>query len=221
MTRWVVIVFPFLAISKYLTGLNLKFMGYSPEKKALKKKQPANSSIVEGVRSRWVQKWPVLFFVLGFAVLMVLFYAFLLSDYFQNNLQIPVVALDASISSFILNLFGVGTTATREVISSPSYSISVARGCDGLEAMALFAASLLAFPASWKYKLIGLVAGLAILFTLNIGRIVSLYITGLHYPKLFEFMHVEFWQAIFIIFAVGLWIFWIKWTRKEATHAAK
>jgi exosortase H (IPTLxxWG-CTERM-specific) len=193
-------------------------MGYSPEKKALKKKQ-TNQSVFAGVRSRWIQKWPVLFFVLGFAVLMVLFYAFLLSDFFQNNIQIAVVSLDARISSFILNIFGVGTTATREVISSASFSISIARGCDGLEAMALFAASLLAFPANWKYKLIGLFGGLAVLFSLNIGRIVSLYITGLHYPKAFEFMHVEFWQAIFIIFAIGLWIFWIKWTRKEVKHA--
>ena len=85
--------------------------------------------------------------------------------------------------------------------------------------LALFAAALLSFPARWKSKLIGLAAGLAVLFLLNIVRIVSLYLTGIHYPKAFEFMHVEAWQGIFILFALALWIFWMKWSGKEKKHA--
>jgi exosortase H (IPTLxxWG-CTERM-specific) len=194
-------------------------MGYSPEKKALKKKQ-GRSPLLEGVGSKWKQIWPVLFFVLGFAVLMILFYALLLSDYFQNGIQLQIVALDANISSFILNLLGMNTTANKEMITSPAFSISIARGCDALEAMALFASALLSFPSKWNYKLAGFFGGIAILFTLNIVRVVSLFITGRYFPKAFEFMHVEFWQGVFILFAIGLWIFWIKWTRKGVPGAA-
>jgi exosortase H (IPTLxxWG-CTERM-specific) len=194
-------------------------MGYSPEKKALKKKQ-SGPSLLTGVRSKWKQIWPVLFFVLGFAVLMILFYVILLSDYFQNGIQLQIVALDAKISSFILNIFGMKTIANKEMITSPAFTISIARGCDALEAMALFASALLSFPSKWNYKLIGFFGGIAILFTLNIVRIVSLFLTGRYYPKAFEFMHVEFWQGVFIIFAIGLWIFWIKWTRKGVPNAA-
>lgn len=193
-------------------------MGYSPHKKALKKKQ-AGSSFLSGVRTKWMQLWPVLFFVLGFAVLMILFYALLLSDFFQSSIQLQIVALDAKISSFMLNLVGVKTVANKEMINSPAFSISIARGCDALEAMALFASALLSFPAKWHYKLIGFFAGIAILFLLNIVRVVSLFLTGLYFPKAFEFMHVEVWQAIFIIFAIGLWIFWIKWARKGVSNA--
>jgi exosortase H (IPTLxxWG-CTERM-specific) len=193
-------------------------MGYTPEKKALKKKQPKTSPFA-GLKATWDQKRPVIFFVLGFAVLMILFYVLLLSEFFQNSMQIHIIAVDAKISSFLLNIFGVNTTANKEMISSPEFSISIARGCDGLEAMALFLSALLAFPAKWKFKLIGFFGGLAILFALNIVRIVSLYLVGLHYPKAFEFMHVEVWQVIFIIFAIGLWIFWLKWSRKEKPHA--
>ncbi len=195
-------------------------MGYTPDKKVLKKKQSTTSPF-DGIRSHWVQKKPVILFVLGFAVLMILFYALLLSDFFQNNIQLSIIALDAKISSMILNIFGVETTANKEMLNSPAFSISIARGCDGLEAMALFASALLSFPAKWKHKLIGFIGGMAILFALNIVRVVSLFLIGLHYPKAFEFMHVEVWQVIFIIFAIGLWIFWIKWSRKETAHAAK
>ena len=195
-------------------------MGYSPQKKALKKKQSA-PTLFSKVRSGWLQKWPVLFFVLGFAVLMVLFYVFWLSDYCQNNIQPSIVSANARLSSFVLNIFGMKTLAIKESISSTSFSVSIAKGCDAMEAMALFASALLAFPAGWKYKLTGFFAGIAMLFTLNIGRIISLFITGLYYPKAFEIMHVEVWQVLFIIFALGLWIFWIKWTRKGVSHVTQ
>jgi exosortase H (IPTLxxWG-CTERM-specific) len=194
-------------------------MGYSPQKKALKKKQ-FGPSIFSKVRGKWMQKWPVLFFVFGFAVLMILFYAFWLSDYCQNNIQPSIVSVNARVSSFLLNLFGMGTTAINENISSNAFAVNIARGCDAMEAMALFGSALLSFPAGWKHKLIGFFAGIAILFTLNIGRIISLFLTGIYYPRAFELMHVEVWQVLFIIFAIGLWIFWIKWTRKGPSNAA-
>jgi exosortase/archaeosortase family protein len=193
-------------------------MGYSPDKKARKKKQ-TESTLVSEMRSNWRQKLPVLIFVIGFAVLMILFYVFWLSDYCQNNIQIHIVNGNARLSSFLLNILGQGTVADGSEIKSKAFSISIAKGCDAIEAMALFAVALLVFPAQWKHKLAGLFAGLTVLFFLNLVRIISLYLVGIYYPKAFEIMHVEVWQVLFIIFAIGLWIFWIKWTRKGVAHA--
>ncbi|HNW75088.1 MAG TPA: archaeosortase/exosortase family protein, partial [Bacteroidales bacterium] len=180
-------------------------MGYTPQKKALKKQKTASSPL-DGVKSGWEQKKPVVFFVLGFVVLMILFYIFWLSDFAQEGLQKSIVHINAKLASTFLNIFGMQTKAVNEILSSPAYSISIARGCDAIEAMALFASALLAFPSGWIRKIAGLLIGLLILFSLNILRIVSLFLTGIHYPKAFEFMHVEFWQVAFILFAVGLWI---------------
>ena len=195
-------------------------MGYSQEKKELRKKKNKKSPFAE-IRLRWLQKRPVIFFVLGFLVLMVLFYVFWLSGLCQNHIQPQIVSINARLSSFILNLFGMGTIAIKETISSSSFSVSIARGCDAMEAMALFASALLTFPAGWNYKLAGFIAGITVLFFLNIGRIISLFLTGIYFPKAFEFMHVEVWQVLFILFAIGVWIFWIKWTRKGESHAAQ
>ncbi|MEI7660565.1 MAG: exosortase H [Bacteroidota bacterium] len=189
--------------------------------KKAKKNNNSKPSLLNRARSQWLQKLPVLFFVLGFAVLMILFYLCWLSDFFQTGIQPHIVSVNARISSFILNIFGMKTTVTKEVIASTFFSISIARGCDGMEAMALFATAILAFPSAWKFKIMGVLAGVALLFMLNIVRIISLFYIGLKYPKIFEFMHVEVWQAIFIIVAIGLWIFWIKWSRREVRDAAK
>jgi len=194
-------------------------MGKIKNTKKSKKNQVAPSPFA-GLRENWRQKLPVLFFVLGFAVLMVLFYIFWLSEFSQEFFQPKVVSVNAKVSSWILNIFGMQTIASDAVLSSKAFSVSIARGCDAIEAMALFAAALLSFPAKWRPKLIGFFAGIALLFILNLGRIISLFLTGIYFPKAFEIMHVEVWQVLFILFAIGLWIFWIKWTRKGVPRAA-
>jgi exosortase/archaeosortase family protein len=107
------------------------------------------------------------------------------------------------------------------MIFSPAFSISIARGCDAIEAMALFASALLAFPARWRPKLIGLLGGIVALFLLNIIRIVTLFLTGVYFPKAFEIMHLDVWQALFLLFAVGLWIFTIQRAMRITHDAAK
>jgi exosortase/archaeosortase family protein len=53
--------------------------------------------------------------------------------------------------------------------------------------------------------------GLFILFLLNIVRIASLYIVGIHYPDLFESMHLAIWQVAFIFVAILLWFLWLRY----------
>jgi exosortase H (IPTLxxWG-CTERM-specific) len=194
-------------------------MGYSPNKKVRKNKiqQP---TFMSKAKSGWDQKRPVIIFVSVFIVLMLLFYVVWLSEYCQNNIQIRIVSGNAKLSSIILNLFGQGTHANGFNIDAPAFSISIAKGCDAIEAMALFSVALLTFPAKWKQKLFGLAAGISVLFVLNLIRIISLYLVGVYFPAAFELMHVEVWQVLFIIFAIGLWIFWIRWTRKGGSDAA-
>lgn len=194
-------------------------MNKAKNKKKLKKSQGAASPF-SGLRENWRQKLPVLFFVLGFAVLMILFYIFWLSEFSQSVFQPKVVGINAMLSSRILNIFGMQTTASEAMLTSKQFSVSIARGCDAIEAMALFVAALLSFPAKWKSKAIGFFAGIALLFILNLGRIISLFLTGVYFPKAFEIMHVEVWQVLFILFAIAIWIFWIKWTRKGVPRAS-
>lgn len=184
-----------------------------------KRKQKEAPTITEKFKAGWMQKRPVLFFVLGFCVLMILFYTFWLSDFFELNIHPKIVSANASISSFFLNLLGQQTLASNQVVVSPRFSISVSRGCDAIEAMALFGAAMLAFPFKWTKKLTGLFIGIIVLFVLNLVRIISLFLTGVYAPRAFEIMHVEVWQVVFIFIALALWIFWIRMSLKQKTHA--
>lgn len=86
--------------------------------------------------------------------------------------------------------------------------------------MALYISALLSFPAGWKYKFAGFFGGIAILFTLNIVRIVSLFLTRVYFPIFFEIMHVDVWQAGFVIFAISLLACWLIWVIKRDYNVA-
>ncbi|MCX6231289.1 MAG: exosortase H [Bacteroidetes bacterium] len=202
-------------------------MGYTKEKKEKREKLKKNLNknrgklLYDNFKKNWLQKRPILIFVVIFAILMGLFYSLWFTSFFENNVQHYIIKINATISNFILNIFGQHTKTMGDMIYSSSFSISIKRGCDAVEAMALFTSVLLAFPAPWKSKLIGLTGGLFMLFLLNLVRIISLFLTGIYFPKAFEIMHIEVWQVLFIFFALGLWIFWIQKITKQIKHVEK
>ncbi|MEM7102518.1 MAG: archaeosortase/exosortase family protein [Bacteroidota bacterium] len=151
----------------------------------------------------------------GFAGLVLLFFVFTASNFYVDYIFQPVVEAFAWAGSGVLNLLGQGTTARAEVVSSSFFSINISKGCDGLAPIALLVSGILIYPSKWKYKWPALIAGPAILIFLNLIRIISLFLIGAYVPKLFDVMHVEVWQAIFIIIAVVLWLIWLNWVMKK------
>ncbi len=184
-----------------------------------KSKQKGNRSTGLKLRDNWAQLKPVAWFVGVFVMVLLVFYVFWLSKFADTRVQPAIASLNAGISGFFLNLFGQGTTASGDIISSAAFSTSVRRGCDAVEAMALFIAAVLAFPARAKHKGFGVIAGILVLFALNIIRIMSLFLTGVYFPSAFELMHVEVWQILFIFFAIGLFFIWLKRTNRTIPDA--
>lgn len=102
-------------------------------------------------------------------------------------------------------------------------SVSVERGCDALAPSALFVSAVLASPVSIRSRLIAALGGTLLLMVINLVRIISLYLTRIHWPKAFDVMHLDVWQSLFIFLAILLWAVWATWERSRARkkrHAA-
>ncbi len=189
-------------------------------KEKLKARGKASASFTENLKARWAAKNPILLFLLVFGVLMSLFYAVWITEFFKENIFNHVLHINAIIASALLNLFGYGTVASGTDISSAQFSISVKRGCDAIEPIALFASAVLAFPATFQKKLPGIAIGVVFLLSVNMIRIISLFLTGLYAPAFFDIMHMEVWQVVFILLALVSWIIWIRWSQqKSVAHA--
>ncbi len=162
---------------------------------------------------------PILQFWLGFAGVMSLFYLLTVQPFYVENVQEPVSSFFANASSGLLNLFGYKTSASGMNISSPQFSLSIKEGCDAIAPVMLVLAGILLFPATWPQKIKGIAIGMAALFALNLVRIISLYFVGIYAKEYFEFMHVEFWQVVFIGLAILYFFYWLNSVIKTADHA--
>lgn len=181
-------------------------------KKTKKGKKKISKKVLKSAKgpSEFESRKPVLIFAGSFLLICLIFY-WLTNMAWFSSFRAPILSMYSGVSAGILNLFGYGVKSSGEIISSSNFSVSIEEGCDAIAPAILYIVSVAIFPVSWTRKWQGLLYGLLAIVLLNIVRIVTLYLTGIHVPSLFEFMHVDFWQAIFIVFTVGVWIYWMRW----------
>jgi exosortase H (IPTLxxWG-CTERM-specific) len=108
-----------------------------------------------------------------------------------------------AISSAFLGRMGVPCTYQGSVIVLPALSLDVKFGCNGLEAVMIYAIAVAAYPAQWKKKFIGIAAGFLVLQTANILRILLLALSGVHMRSLFDFIHIYIAQGMMIALALA------------------
>ncbi|MFQ5416171.1 MAG: exosortase H [Myxococcota bacterium] len=151
-------------------------------------------------------------FLAVLAACMGVFYAVATTETFERRVFEPYLERSARIAGAILAALGERDVRVRSSsVESLAYGLNIARGCDGLEPTALFVALVLAFPAPFRRKLWALGFGVPALVALNLVRVVSLFLIGAYHPSLFHPMHVDVWQAVFVLTAVGFWATWLRW----------
>lgn len=167
------------------------------------------------MKEEWNARAVILKPLFLFIGIMVLFYAVWATQFFQENILSKIAAANASVGSLLLNIFGMDTNTINERIVSKEFSVNVKAGCDGIEAIMLCVAGMLVFPSKWGQKFKGIVVGVGFLLFLNLFRIITLFLTGRYYRKAFDFMHLDFWQVLFIILAIITVLIWIQWVNKQ------
>lgn len=120
----------------------------------------------------------------------------------------PFTAGIAQVSGVVLDLIGQNVTMQGTVIRNSRFAVNIRNGCNGVEAMLIFLAAVLAFPATWRSRLLGLGLGILAIQVVNLVRVVALFLTGIYFPKLFDASHTVVWQTLVILSGVLLWIFW-------------
>lgn len=154
-----------------------------------------------------------------FGMLIGAFYALLLLP-FSDRALYAYLRANAQLSSGILGLLGEQTSVMGTAIRSAQFAVNIQRGCDAIEPSWLFCAAVLAFPLAWRQKLWAILIGVPLPLALNLVRIVSLFLLGVHAPALFNTFHLEIWPVVFILAALLLWVGWIRWTGGVTRNAA-
>jgi len=140
--------------------------------------------------------------------------AFILVDYepVRHALQLDAYYTGAvvKISTWLIRLIGIDVTANGAFLHLKSAVMEVKFGCNGLEAILLYVAAVLAFPASAKERLIGIVIGSTVLQILNIARIAWLAWVLEYQRDMFAIMHEYITQSIMIALAFIIFIIYLQ-----------
>ena len=151
------------------------------------------------------------FFVVFLLLLAVLF-GLELTPWAQAWIVVPWTNALASISTAIVTLFDPGVAASGKVIRSVDngFAVSIEAGCNGVEATLVLLAAILAFPAPWRHKAIGLALGVVAVQLLNVVRVISLFYIGQWNREAFEWAHLYVWQALIMLDVLIVWLIWVR-----------
>ncbi len=166
-------------------------------------------------------------FVLGAS-----FWAYILVPV-QNHIILPFTSALAWICTGLIHVFDDNVIASGKIILSPQtgWAVSIEPGCNGVEAVIILAAAVIAFPAPWKHRVVGFVLGFFAIQGLNIVRIISLFYIGLWEGESctpgvpcdrvwFEWFHLYLWQALIILDALVVWLIWLRYLPRTPRPAA-
>jgi len=149
-------------------------------------------------------------FVLIFAACLVVAFGVLLTP--------PVQSLDFKFSRTLVQVsqalvLACGGHATRDaaILRAPGgFAVEMRDGCNAVNVTILLWSAVLAFPASLKMKVVGLVAGSAIVQVLNILRFISLFYVGQYSMTWFDFAHAYLWESLLMLDTMVVFWLWVK-----------
>jgi exosortase H (IPTLxxWG-CTERM-specific) len=153
-------------------------------------------------------KKPQLLFLVKFFGVLIAAYLLIAWNPVNDHVIVPFTAAIAKGSGVLLNLIGQNVAVDGTVIRSSRFAVNINNGCNGVEAMLILLASIVAFPASMKARAAGLLLGALAVQALNAIRIVTLYLLGAYQPRLFDLFHTAVWQIVIILAAIGFFLMW-------------
>lgn len=125
-----------------------------------------------------------------------------------NQVVAPFTRGIANVSGWLLALFGVPASTSGAIVGTPTFRVAIQNNCNAIYETALFIAAVLAYPATWRERAWGAMAGFTLLYLVNLMRVLSLIYIGSHFRQYFDASHIYVWQSLFIVFTLGLWLYW-------------
>ncbi|MBI1852387.1 MAG: exosortase H [Planctomycetes bacterium] len=157
-------------------------------------------------------------FCLRFGGIVIVLFALLFVPALEDAVVEPFMSATAASAACVLEVLGEAVVRNGlTLVPSSGSAITIAHGCDVTYEWILFVAAIVAFPASWRSRGLGLLVGLPAIFLLNLVRVVTLFYLASRESSAFEFIHVYVWQTFFIAFVFGVWALWARTTFRPPT----
>jgi exosortase H (IPTLxxWG-CTERM-specific) len=141
----------------------------------------------------------------------------------RDLVTLPFTGILADISAFLIKAFDSDVVSHGVIIESLStgFAVQIAPGCDGIEAVIILVSAILAFPAPWKHRVVGMVIGFFAIQGLNLVRIISLFYMGQWNQTWFDWFHLYLWQALIVLDALAVWLIWLRYLPRRGRPGSR
>ena len=139
----------------------------------------------------------------------------------QQAIVIPFTQSIASLSAWLVQHFDDGVIAYGNVIrdQDSGFAVAIEAGCNGVEASIVLVAAMLAMPAPWKLKRIGIASGFTAIQVMNLLRIITLFYLGQWNKTAFDWAHLYIWQALIMLDVLIVFLIWLRFIPAKGKSA--
>ena len=109
--------------------------------------------------------------------------------------------------------------AVHNHLLSAHADLVIIRGCDSAGVLFLLVSAVLVFNASLRQKLRGLLLGVALVYGLNIVRLVGLYFLEVYRREWFEFAHLYLAPTLMLLLVFIFFAWWAMGCRNDVKPA--
>lgn len=136
----------------------------------------------------------------------------------QKAVVQPFTFFLAEVSSAIIAPFDDTAISFGKIIQNKvnGFAVSIESGCNGVEAIIMLAAAVIAFPATVKQKVAAIILGSLAIQVLNIARIVSLYYLGQWSFAAFEWAHLYIWPVLIMVDVLIVFLVWLNYLNRQS-----
>jgi exosortase/archaeosortase family protein len=128
-----------------------------------------------------------------------------------NHIINPYAFYIARVCGKILQLLVANIQVEDTIVGQPGgFAMLISAKCTGLFQAAFLIAGIIATPARFFQRIIGIAAGTIILSAINLFRLITIFLVGIYTPKFLEIYHDIIWETLMIIITFFVWYQWKK-----------
>jgi exosortase H (IPTLxxWG-CTERM-specific) len=161
-------------------------------------------------------------FITLFVVILVTLFTIEMLVPVQEHVIVPFTSLLARISAALILPFDSSVLAYGKVLQfkDTGFAVSIEAGCNGVEATIVLIAAVIAFPASWRARIVAIILGFLAIQVMNLARIISLFYLGNWNMEFFEWIHLYLWPALIMLDVLIVFIIYLRYITPDPPTAA-
>ncbi len=127
--------------------------------------------------------------------------------------QIEAAGIELTLKTLqgVLWLARVPVIRSGDALYVAHVSVDIVSDCSPHMAYFIYAAVVLAFPAAWRARALGLLAGAAVIHLFNTIRILALIAILALKREWFDFAHIYLWQTGTVVVVFATFAMWLRY----------